>query len=274
MLRELQNSWLVSLLNPETERNDLLADWRGGLRSVDAGFAVYVNNIRANALSALRQSFPATRALAGDGPMQRAMLNCLRHAPPRSGDLGEYGAALIDEIAYWVDSSRRSVVTEVARYEWTLDRLSRKSREPAWSLQAAANIDPQAWPQLRLRLVDHSYVFESGVAVRAWHEHAIHDAALPTTSMECVLLVAGDSDVEAIEIDAAEREFIRAMGVHRNLECALQATLTLHAGTLHTGFELQALLTKLFAAGALAVPDVPASDSQTAIRSDRQGESA
>lgn len=257
-LRSMQAAWSAALTAPETHASMMPEpEWRGGLRTPAAGFAVYVNNVRITVHDALATTFPATARLLGPDAFRQRVLACLREAPPASGDLGDYGVVLIEQIAMaspgangGIDSH---VTAEVARYEWLLDQLPRCAREPAWSLTDALTLPPEDWPTLVLRPVGQARLFESDVPVRAWIARASDRDDLPTGPPERLLLVAGDYVApRVLPLDAAQCVWYRNLSASHSLELATQAALE-----ATPDFDLHTFLYPLLDAGALAVPARP-----------------
>lgn len=258
-LGSMQGAWSAALMAPDMHAQAVPGPgWRGGLRSPAAGFAVYVNNTRANLHNALAASFPATSRLIGQAAFRKVVLACLRETPPSSGDLGDYGAALVERVAtapleggQGID---RHIVAEVARYEWQVDQLPRQAREQAWSLMQAAALSPERWLELRLRPATHTCLFESDVPVRTWVTLAL-DQDEPQDgpvmgAAECLLLVAGDDATPSVlPLDAAQSAWYRALCASHLLQTATQAALD-----IAPDFALQPLLQRLLHVGALAVP--------------------
>lgn len=240
-----QRAWVAALLRPENG-TEALSGWAGGVRSPEQGFAVYVNNVRANVLHALAQTFPATQALVGVAAFRRAVLASLREQPPRSGDLGDYGAALPSLVGRFARAGQECLTTELARYEWTLDALPRGFREPAWTLERAAQVPPERWPLLRLRPVAQSVLFTAPVPVSGWVRHLLHADPEPLLRPERCLLVAGDAEVSILPLTPPAQRWLETLARSESLEAATAAALT-----LDPEFSLPSWLGELLAAQAL-----------------------
>lgn len=277
-----QQTWLTALRAPQPAAvQRACAGWQGGRRTAEAGLAVYINNVRATLIRALEASFPATLALAGRAAFARAVLVCLRDAPPASGDLGDYGAALPAALAAELAAQARqaphpgptppdaALCAELAQWEWLLDQLPRCPPDTAWTLTDAATLAPDAWAGLRLRLVRRARLFEATHPVRAWQHQALAAASpdslpLPPEAVEPpVLVVAEGGDVRdtrsagdactLLPLTPAEAAWLRALGPSTTL-----ADATADALALDPDFALQPLLLRLLQAGALARPgDLP-----------------
>ena len=247
MLREVQQQWVQALLDPH--RSGDVHAINGGVRPSELAFAVYINNVRANTLNALLQTYPATFALVGEHAVRLAVLDMLRISPPCSGDLGVYGESLKDFIQMHVASDKRELATELARYEWALDQLRRCSREQAWSIGDAATLAPEKWSSLRLALTRQSMLFESSKAVNANRDALLANGTLTLDAAEQLLLVAGDADVNIVSLLPSEWSWLSALNTG-DVEHATTMALQ-----VDSQFDLQALLARLLSVGALAQPD-------------------
>ncbi|MDQ3270164.1 MAG: putative DNA-binding domain-containing protein [Pseudomonadota bacterium] len=256
----MQRAWSAALIAPDLPDRAHEAvpgpGWAGGLRTPEEGFAIYINNIRATLHRALEITFPATLRLVGRSAFGKAVLDCLREAPPASGDLGVYGAALVDRFAAAPsdrpDALDGLVVAEVARCEWLLDQLPRQVREPAWALENAATLPPECWLEWQFRPVAQSILFESDVPVRRWVPALQHFEETARTG-ECLLMVADESAVALVlPLDAAESAWWRELDASSSIQMATQAALD-----IAPEFELGALLERLLRLGALAAPVNP-----------------
>lgn len=159
-----QRAWMQTLRDPQEPLP--WASWTGGLRTPAAAGAVYVNNVRANVIAALSQSYPATRACLGERRFDRLVVDGLRSHPPFSGDLAEYGDWLPEALGEFLRyaplqgdaaiDDREADLVWLARLEWALDqaRCIGGGDEPiAWtSADAARDMQRADWPQARARL--------------------------------------------------------------------------------------------------------------------------
>jgi hypothetical protein len=248
-LRALQQRWLEAVLDPDSKAPAALSRCTGGVYGVAAGFALYVNHMRATVLRALAACYPATQALLGKPAFRRAVAAYLRDSPPKAGSMGSYGEGFPDYAAAAGNVCRRSIVQAVARYEWLVDQLAGTVREQAWPLAEAAQLHSHAWPTLRLRLVCNARLVYSPVRVRAWIQQAFTNTPLPEGTDERLLLVAGESRVEVLELQEAEYAFVAAMAGQDFVDAATRAALA-----SDPTFDLRALLERLFDARALAPP--------------------
>lgn len=160
-----QRAWMKALLRPQAPLP--WSDWRGGRRDHACAGAVYINNIRANVISALSMSYPATRHCMGDRRFGQLVLEGLAEQPPSSGDLAQYGEwlpmALSKSLARnglregtaaaGPKDERASDLVWLARLEWSLDQGRETESGAPWTWsQAARDMQQPRWLQARTRL--------------------------------------------------------------------------------------------------------------------------
>lgn len=147
----MQRAWVNALRDPGNRlaMEAALHGWSGGRRSDEVAFSIHVNNVRAAVLSAMSLTYPRTKALVGDKLFAQAMLSMLREEPPVSGDLGDYGESFPVYLSFFGSSS---LVTDIAKCEWLIDYLARTPSQACWTLEEAAAVAPETWPDLTLEL--------------------------------------------------------------------------------------------------------------------------
>lgn len=249
-LRRLQAAWVTALLHPDSAT--AAEHWAAGIRTPAAGFAVYVNSVRANTRNALAISYPATRALIGERAFAKAVLACLQTHPPTAGDLAEYGAAFADAVAATVFGESREVAHELARHEWLLDQLPRCPRTPASTLAEAAQIPAENWQRLRLNAAGHCVEFISPVPVRAWRAYLLDGGASPPPHHDerCLIVADEDAGVSILPLGAADWAWWAEICRSGELTTATTAGLA-----LDSDFKLLILLERLFGVGALRIAE-------------------
>lgn len=121
-----------------------------GLRGVERGVEVYRNNLRFLSAQALGVAFERLRAELGEGEFASLAWTYWRHDPPRSGDLGDWGAGLT---AFLVErAGEASGLPDLARLDWAVHEAERSADAvlDAESLQLLGTTAPDAlWLVLR-----------------------------------------------------------------------------------------------------------------------------
>jgi Putative DNA-binding domain len=144
-----QRRWMQAMLQPGP--TPPWSSWQGGVRQAEAAGAVYINNVRANVISALSLSYPAVRQALGPQRFARLVMEGLHRTPPSCGDLSGYGGwlpRLVSEhlkrdptVSGCPMPNQRSDADDLvwlARLEWALDQGRSLDSEPAWTWADAA----------------------------------------------------------------------------------------------------------------------------------------
>ncbi|MBI2379592.1 MAG: putative DNA-binding domain-containing protein [Gammaproteobacteria bacterium] len=262
-LAECQRAWIGALRQPEDAIRyaTAVAGWQGGQRSGAQALAVYVNNSRATLIQALSLSYPLSLRHAGTSLFHRAAVRCLRDYPPRSGDLGEYGAdfpAVLRDTAAEMHRDDAAWLADLARCEWLLDQLPRKTAHPAWTRADSTALAPEHWLGLRLSLAPQAACFIGDEPAYTELAEAFMAQASDATGFplceyfsadgECegLLLVAQTGSVQLLGLRADECAWVARLQDSPSMMAATEATLT-----RWPGFDLLSLLSRLFDAGAL-----------------------
>lgn len=198
-----QRAWMDALLKPSP--TPPWAFWQGGVRHVETAGAIYINNVRANVISALSQSYPAVRQAMGPQRFASLVVEGLHRAPPACGDLSGYGGWLPQLLSEHLKRERpepgctapsqRSDADDLvwlARLEWALDQVRSQDSEPAWTwADAARDLAQPDWmaAHTRLRqpwrfwpLTDNRTTLLSRLAAHLQVEWLPIDASAPTCS--------------------------------------------------------------------------------------------
>jgi len=83
---------------------------------------VYRNNVAVNLTEALKAVYPAMARLVGDEFFAHAAGHYLRHHPPASGNLHDFGAVFADFLAAFEPARGLDYLPDVARLEWAWHR--------------------------------------------------------------------------------------------------------------------------------------------------------
>ncbi|RTL39015.1 MAG: DUF2063 domain-containing protein [Burkholderiales bacterium] len=121
-----------------------------GLRDGRGGLEVYRNNLRALSAQALAVAFGRLRDELGEDDFASLAWTFWRHAPPVSGDLGDWGGQLADFLVE--RAGEDSGLPDLARLDWALHQAERAAEAPldAESLQWLGQGVPEAlWLVLR-----------------------------------------------------------------------------------------------------------------------------
>ncbi|MBA3562587.1 MAG: putative DNA-binding domain-containing protein [Gammaproteobacteria bacterium] len=118
-LPDLQRSFTEFLLSPPGTRVDpvLSVEVRGQRVPVEKRLAIYKNNVYAQLIGALRDSYPAVHRLVGHDFFRFAAMEYIRAHPSRSPTLLEYGASFPEFLGGFEAASSVPYLPDVARLE-------------------------------------------------------------------------------------------------------------------------------------------------------------
>lgn len=120
------------------------------LRDARGGLDLYRNNLRALSAQALGVAFVRLREALGEDDFASLAWTFWRHAPPVSGDLGDWGAELA---GFLIErAGEESGLPDLARLDWAVHCAERAADAPldAESLQLLGTTTPEAlWLALR-----------------------------------------------------------------------------------------------------------------------------
>ncbi len=250
-----QRAWMDALLKPSP--TPPWASWQGGVRHVEAAGAIYINNVRANVISALSLSYPAVRQALGPQRFASLVVEGLHRAPPACGDLSGYGGWLPQLLSEHLKRERpepgctapsqRSDADDLvwlARLEWALDQVRSQDSEPAWTwADAARDLAQPDWmaAHTRLRqpwrfwpLTDVRTTLLTRLAADLQAEWLPTDASAPTCSATDAPL-ADAAPVALLQqggrllpVQAEGLAWLRALNADANIESATQQVLADH----------------------------------------------
>jgi hypothetical protein len=138
-LPELQQRLCASLLGEFDERlheclesDDITAEER---------LSIYRNTIAGTLTKALRLNFPAVERLVGADFFADCAAGYVRHAPPQSAYLNDFGAGFADYLAQEIRASSLPYLADVARLEWAVSRALVAEAVPAPNWRGLATVD-------------------------------------------------------------------------------------------------------------------------------------
>ncbi len=254
-----QRAWMDALLKPSP--TPPWASWQGGVRHVEAAGAIYINNVRANVISALSLSYPAVRQALGPQRFASLVVEGLHRAPPTCGDLSGYGGWLPQLLSEHLKRERlepgctapsqRSDADDLvwlARLEWALDQVRSQDSEPAWTwADATRDLAQPDWmaAHTRLRqpwrfwpLTDTRATLLTRLAAHLQAEWLPTDASAPTCSPTCSATDAPLTNAAPVAllqqggrllpVQAEELAWLQALNADSSIESATQQVLASH----------------------------------------------
>lgn len=217
-LARAQQGFADALLDPSRPLPAGLVAWNGS--DPAHRFAVYRNNVVVSLRSALADTFPVVRAIAGEELFNELARRHIRAEPPRSPVLTQYGDGFADWLASCELAAHLPWLSDLARLERARVRAFHAADAPRLATDAiAAHLAaPARLPTARLELQPSLHVVESAFAiVSLWAAHqgaAPAQEVLPTvlpTQSEAALVLRIDDEVAVLRIAPAAAAFVRRL---------------------------------------------------------------
>ncbi|SFO83700.1 DNA-binding domain-containing protein [Pseudomonas borbori] len=244
-----QAEFVAALLDPERDCPADLKTWNGS--DPAARFAVYRNNVLSSLIDALAASFPVVQQLVGETFFRAMAAVYVRHSPPRTRILADYGADFPAFIQGFAPAASLPYLADVARLE--LLRIRAYHAADAAPLDADALATALAAPErlasLLLRLQPALGLLDSAFAVVSlWaaHQGALTLAEVDLDQAQCALVLRNGLEVEVLGIRSGDAVLIQALLQGRPLGAATQLALA-----CDPAFDLGACLAHLLRAGAI-----------------------
>ena len=146
--------------------------------------SVYTEGYRLRLAEALGTDYPALNGLLGEAAFRKMLFAFVEANPSRTPNLRWYGAALPAFLARRTPWQRRPLLTELARFEWTLGLAFDAADMPLASADDVARLAPEQWPGMRLRL--HPSVQRlalRGTAPKVWQAVVVENRKPPAARM-------------------------------------------------------------------------------------------
>lgn len=216
-------------------------------------FAVYRNGVMKGAVDALERNYPAVARLVGTEWFRAAACDFVRHSPPASPMLVEYGAGFAAFLADFEPAADLPYLADVARLDrmWTEAHIA----ADAAPLVAAtlAKIPPEIMAEtvLELHPTARWAWFDATPAYTLWSRNRTGGAFDPEIDWigEGALLTRPSSAVIWCPLDRAGCAFLDACLAGERLMNATQAAIDIDPDT-----DLSRLVQTLIAAGTFRAP--------------------
>lgn len=251
MLRDLQTRMARSLLEDfkAPPPAGLVA---GGAARAAARFMIHRGNVIESLANALGHSFPAVKAVAGDGNFRVLAAAYVRACPPLKPQLLSYGATFPGFVAGHAAAMRDlPFIADLARLEWAMNEAYYADEAPALAPETLGAIAPERLPALRLSLHPAARVIASEHPIHAIWQAATAGGAMPDPARgtgapqgEAVLVARPSGPVEAWKLAPGESAFLGAVAAGAPLENALA-----EAAMAEAGFDFAAVLAACLSRG-------------------------
>lgn len=189
-LKELQVAFKRHLMKRAPEVIDYIAstdDLNNEMR-----LAIYGNAYYARLMEALESDYEALHTLLGDEEFSRLCREYIDTYPSQHPSLRWFGRHMSHYLATHPRYEAHPYLSELARFEWTFIEAFDAEDAPIATETDAANIPPEQWPQLRIRLHPsvHWFAYRWNI-LPVWkattHEEEIPEFVQRDDTMHCVV---------------------------------------------------------------------------------------
>jgi hypothetical protein len=218
-LRELQQGFAADVLG---DTDTVLVHVQDGVFAAARHFQIYRNNTFANLTDALAACYPVIQRLVGEGFFGFLADGYIRHHPPRSGNLHDFGAALAEFIATFEPARSLPYLPDVARLEWAWQRSYHAQDAASLAPERLASVPAQDYARIVLRLHPSAVLLESAFPCRRiWQVNQLEYRGEPTvdldTGPEQLLILRRGLDVVILTLDPGEYALLRSLDAGLNL---------------------------------------------------------
>ena len=212
-LREIQTGFARAILDQAAP--EWLAAIDPGRFGVERHVQVYRHNVTASLTGALAAVYPVIVRLVGRGFFDYAADAYLRQAPPRSGNLHDFGESFGDFLRAFPAAADLPYLRDVARLEWAWHRAFHAADAPALDIEQLARVTPADYPRLRFGLHPSAQLLESPYPIlHIWQvnqpEHAGDARVDLAAGGDRLLVVRPAIEVKIARLSATEFDFLRA----------------------------------------------------------------
>lgn len=254
MLREFQTDFRRAML---ADAPGIEAAFAPGRIPVATGLRIYRNTVFAKLGDALSDLYPVVKLLVGDGFFAYAAHEFVRHHPPRTPVMAEYGEAFPAFLADFPPAAELPYLADVARLELARHQALNAADRPSLRSGAFKTVPPERLADIVLSLHPSFRFVDSPYPVDAiWEAHRdgkAPDADVVLPERPARLLIARPENAVAIlAVEPAAYVFVRG----------LDRGLTLGEAYAETGaqWDPQPLLVDLIGFGAFVDVHLPEGD--------------
>lgn len=256
MLREFQADFRRAML---ADAPGIEAAFAPGRIPVAAGLRIYRNTVFAKLGDALSDLYPVVKLLVGDGFFAYAAHEFVRHHPPRTPVMAEYGQAFPSFLANFPPAADLPYLADVARLELARHQALNAADRAPLRPDAFKAVPPESLADIALSLHPSLRFVDSPYPVDAiWEAHRDgkapdREVSLPDRAAR-LLIARPEGAVSILSVEPATYDFARA----------LDRGLTLGAAYAETGaqWDPQSFLADLIGFGAFVDFYLPKGDSK------------
>ncbi|HEX6827713.1 MAG TPA: DNA-binding domain-containing protein [Burkholderiales bacterium] len=189
---------------------------------------IYRNNVYSTLCGALRDSYPVVVKLVGREFFDQVAREFVTTHPSTSGDLHDFGGEWAEFLAGHPACRGLPYLPDVARLEWTCDRVFHAADHPGLAFERLAAIEPDAYAGLRFQLHPASGLVASPYPIlRIWQINQDGWSGDPSVSLDQggarVLVTRNEFALELEALPPGEFAFLDSLSRGETLSHAVSA---------------------------------------------------
>ena len=202
----------------------------GGRFPAERHLQVYRNNVFESLVGALKAVYPVVERLVGAGFFAYAADGYIRHHPPASGNLHDFGDSFAEFLAGFEPARGLVYLPDVAQLEWAWHRAFHAADRTPLTIERLAAVPPEQYGQLRFRLHPSAQLIASDYPLlRIWEVNQPAYAGDVTVNLADggvrLLVVRRELEVVIESLGAGDDALLRAFAAGQRFEDASTAAL-------------------------------------------------
>jgi len=176
-LKDLQSAFKLHLM----ERNSAITEHIVGSGSLgaDVRLAIYGNAYYARLIESLEQDYEALHVMLGDEEFTRLCTQYIDTYPSKFPSLRWFGQYMAKYLAEHKPYCEHPYLRELAVFEWTFIEAFDSEDAPVVTEADAAQVPPDKWPELEIRLHPSVYWFDYEWNILPLWKSATSDESIP-----------------------------------------------------------------------------------------------
>jgi len=223
---------LLQNLQSELAELILTNDQHTSLVSLAQHIAIYQNNIIANLVNTLRDTYPLVTKMVGDDFFKIAAKEYITQYPSRSANLHDYGEYFGKFLAEYPPVHDLIYLTEIAEFEWACHIIYFAAEHAALDIRILDHLTSDQYEKLYFIMHPASQLMQCHYPILK-----IIDLCKGNTTEDIdisegginLLIIRRDLDICLVPLTASEFVFLTALQDGKTLSGALQETLAIDA---------------------------------------------
>lgn len=205
-LKDLQSAFRRHLMERDPGITEHIAG--SGNLGADVRLAIYGNAYYARLIESLEQDYEAIHVMLGDEEFTRLCTQYINTYPSKFSSLRWFGQHMADFLTVQKPYNEHPYLRELAVFEWTFMQAFDAEDEPVVTEADAAQVPPDKWPVLQIKLHPSVHWFEYQWNILPVWKAATSEGSIPELkhldNKECCIVWRQDLMTQYRTMDADE----------------------------------------------------------------------